>query len=1117
MDSIEYTNSLIIDFLNKVIEGSFDKQDVIISLENLNRVTNLNFNIEKITNEMTIFYKIHRFLNLSFDILEIKDNNQNINEKTFSDMLLEISTKHCHTETKDDKCYKCVYHKESLICHLFFAMFKTMEYFPTSMSDKEKFQISVTTLLHDVGKFGCLAFSKFKNQNVTAFPFHGEYGAGILIKLWHNGFSEFFDKESWENSCRSISVHMCGYSETNFDTEQAEYKMNLLRTETQQVKKILYHMSFGDKLGAWHEDEVSLEPNFIVSRQRFKDEIEKDFDFNKFKKDNKLYGTIIQICGMSSSGKSTFIKKIIESFLENGINTKSIEIVERDMIMFQTVCEEKKILFDGIKLFGEDYKEYYSIYKKKELSKKVNKKMFKIIGDSLLKGKIVIVDTVASYFNAFDAIFPPSVVTSLRISIDISRNKFITEQDGERLGLTLQEQIKAHGNVNLLNWLCDGSLPRKNSQGMLPLMTSRSTSRNISKIDENHSNRMKPHLRFQVSWNNLGYTNVFNFLQHLSKLTDYENGSDNDEDKMDIVKLIEKLYTNKGYDGVKKFFIERKYTCSTPALFKNTNYEKRCFYIKYLEHCNIFDKKFSRQGRGSIFFVLDSGKVICLKNLLQRGIEYLTGNHIKNGISENENVTSEGNLDYLDEIQRETIRTIVNKNNKGKINGWMSFKNDGSLSGWTLYPITHPSYLIMSQGIDSSNDPRDEFSKVIFNTCRERGLPFLPVLSSSGTLTISEAILSYNVTSICCGLCDINYETLCEDVKNGMEPVHAFVNYALDRILANFESFWSRTPLNCQQYPMCLSFEAIVPFRVCAWKGFHPELAVSYEKSSYNFLGCMFNIGDSAGNYRAHFQLEELICLTGWKQPMSWKVDHVYKIETMSSNLDKVIRDEMTEQEFLAKHPPFVPLENENVCNILDYEGFVFYVVTEGNIGLINQELDFELDYGKIKTVPYYISHKINEKNIEQILSLPQSAERKLPLVSVVKNFYPSIRESLITITENARKLLIETSESDNDIFNSIPDKGKITFRMRDFKTQCKMIINIAELWHSKIFLIFQQVYSCFEDSDEMKKFLKIFVMEMEIWNDNYIDKVTQIIDDKHDCIKKLLSMFLLCNKTVIP
>ena len=90
---------------------------------------------------------------------------------------------------------------------------------------------------------------------------------------------------------------------------------------------------------------------------------------------------------------------------------------------------------------------------------------------------------------------------------------------------------------------------------------------------------------------------------------------------------------------------------------------------------------------------------------------------------------------------------------------------------------------------------------------------------------------------------------------------------------------------------------------------------------------------------------------------------------------------------------------------------------------------------------------------------------------------------------------------------------------MRDFKTQCKMIMNIAELWHSKIFLIFQQIYTCFEDSDEMKQFLKKFVMEMEmeIWNDNYIDKVTQIIDDKHDCIKKLLSMFLLCNKTVIP
>lgn len=43
-------------------------------------------------------------------------------------------------------------------------------------------------------------------------------------------------------------------------------------------------------------------------------------------------------------------------------------------------------------------------------------------------------------------------------------------------------------------------------------------------------------------------------------------------------------------------------------------------------------------------------------------------------------------------------------------------------------------------------------------------------MCTSGTLTITEAMLSYNVTSICCGMLNVNYNTLCNEAKDGLIP-----------------------------------------------------------------------------------------------------------------------------------------------------------------------------------------------------------------------------------------------------------------------------------------------------------------------------------------------------------
>lgn len=165
------------------------------------------------------------------------------------------------------------------------------------------------------------------------------------------------------------------------------------------------------------------------------------------------------------------------------------------------------------------------------------------------------------------------------------------------------------------------------------------------------------------------------------------------EAESDITHLISYLYSLNGHQSVKDFFEEKAYICSCPSLMKKIEFEEKCFYIKYMEHCRIFNYKFYRQDRGSIFIKLSSGKIVCIKNLLQREIEYLTGVHIKHNITENENIKINKDLSYLDEHQQNILKTFIART---PIDGYLSFKNDGSLSGINFYPKNSEIYNVIS-------------------------------------------------------------------------------------------------------------------------------------------------------------------------------------------------------------------------------------------------------------------------------------------------------------------------------------------------------------------------------------------------------------------------------------
>ena len=1106
ISDITYADILVKNFLNGLINGEFNLEEFVKDVHPF-----ISLDMTKLRPKEMHLYRITEFLNIPFYVWTIVDSVQSIEEETFGSLLQKIALKNCHNEGE----FRCAYHRESLITHLIFSMLKCAERVPQFIPVKQQIQFMIMALLHDIGKFGCASLLKYNDKKVTCFTFHGEYGGGLLVKLWHNGFSAFFNKDEWEDLVRTISVHMCGYHETTTTTVQAKLKHTLLRVESTSIKNKLYWLSMADAEGGCPEAHLGKDlPKYMAFRETFKNTIDHEFDLKKFKTDEKLTGTIIQLCGMSGSGKSKITKNIVGHFIAKGVDPNAIVIVERDAI----ICNiTSKRIGEGLcdtKPTGEKFSRLYAEYKRLNLADVVNKKMMKIIDDGIRQGKIVIVETVANFFSTADNIYPESAMNSLKIAVDVLRNDLLTEEDASRIGVTLKKQIEINGEVSSLNWLPKHSLPGTLGSGRLGYLASiASASSGVESICKDVRYKSRPHFRHQISWN-LGHRNLFNLLDHVGNAVEYIQNGSIDENNVDITHLISHLYETSKYEGVKRFFNERAFMCSPPALMRGTKYEEVSFYIKYLEHCRIFGPKFSRQGRGSIFMKMPSGKMVCIKNLLQRGVEYLTGQHVKDGITENENIKIDGDWSHLDTIQQSTMKAFMTGD---KVDIWASGKNDGSLCGINIYPVGSEVHMVIRELIMNSTNPRDDFSRMILCESEKRNLPFLPVLCSQGTLTMTDVMLPFNVTAICCGMCGISYDDLCTAASNGMTPQNAMEMYAIEQFLTSLNTFWTNAPIACQRETMCASFESIVPKRRDAWGNPHPEFAISYDKSSFRFLGCMFLVGDTSGQYRAHFQLDELINGTGWDQPLCWKINHTKRAELMISSIDKILYGEMTEDEFFEKFKPF----NTNASRTFDYEGFVFFVHIPDSdpIGLAREstKFDYDVDYGKGKTNGYYKGHKVKESNLPFLLSLPVSAGSIIPLVGAVQEFYPKLFSSLVSISDEIRKILSEAANLDHTIYTSLSEgKVKESYKTQKDEVKARMIVNVSPQWNSVSYEIHKKEFPSLVNEDETHQLLRRLVMKIEPWKDNYIGTITYIVESKHIVIKELFGIIIRSQGVVV-
>lgn len=1012
-----------IEFVHNLIDGKFAIGAYLQQISDHITVNHCDLNI---------LNNIHKFLNVKTNVF-VNQNGQQMLSLTFGDLLLEMSNDHYHS--KND-C-TCKYHEESLIEHSIYAMLKCIEIMPLSMNLMDRTRIAIVALFHDIGKINTCITIKKKDAGIIAFPFHGEYGCGIMMKMWTVN-NPFFNYHQWSTLCRTISVHMCGYHSTDYTDHNTQYKMKLLHFENDDVKETLHWLCYGDKSG---KISPYVDENVIDILKQFKTNVMDTFKLNTFYTNMGYTGFLIKLCGRSGVGKSTFATTLINTFLTNGVERKQIVYIERDLVMCNTSLahQKKDLLLE--KPNSALYNECYKYYKEHKLQESVNNTIRNAITHS--KNKIVIVDTLMNLYTSANQIYSSCCKSMFRININVIRNAIVDEQTCSRMDISLDEQLLLMGEVTATQWL-----PKDVNLYNLTATTT-------NKIVGTHI--IQPHMCFQVAWNNttvVGMDEVQKIVGEISKVVNTNQD------------IIEFLSTFDNLAEIKNFMENNAVLMNYPPISLNTSMAQKCFLLKYLDYNKNFHKTWMRQVRGTAFIFVD-GKYICIKNLLQKGMEYLTMLHRKNDIMSNE--TSFGTFDV---VQQDIMDKI--KNNKS-LHSTLSFKGDGSLFGVILIPKSNEK-LATTMSEMLVNCP---IAKMVMEKASIYG--FIPVLCSSGTLTVDSTKIGYFVTSILCGMMGFDIEEL-HDIALLKTPLQVLEEYVIDEFLQRINTFWTLSE-NFQQDIMCLSFEAVCKQRKCAWNNVQNVLAVSYDHCSLKFLGCTFNVGNTMGSYRAHFQLGDVPSKCGFIEPLFWHCTHTSDVGTITENISNVLQSRMTIEDFYVIHP----YQNQygNIRMDLDYEGFVIYVkINDNAIGTLVH--DYDIDYGKAKTIEYYECHKMSFKDTCKLDKYNDNVSVHMPIIGNIKRFHKHSRSYISNIINNVHILLMECCEKTHELYKyqlllSSKHKMLTSFNKMDIvkgkNTMCKMIIKTFENFDNYYLAIIKEHFS-------------VDVEDIKIWN-MILEKVT--------------------------
>jgi len=352
-------------------------------------------------------------------------------------------------------------------------------------------------------------------------------------------------------------------------------------------------------------------------------------------------------------------------------------------------------------------------------------------------------------------------------------------------------------------------------------------------------------------------------------------------------------------------------------------------------------------------------------------------------------------------------------------------------------------------------DNQNEFSKIVLRAAHDLLMPYIPVISTSGTLMITDNMVDYFVTSFIEAMKIHTSEELAQMVnekktyidvltapKDILTPIHLFL-MSIEKLFVRItksEKFRNSPTIHDR---CTFSFEAVCANKTSAWGTSHPELTVSYEHSSLTFLG--FSYGCDEINFTPHFAIDINSSLSNiFEEPLYWNVDNTTTINRMINGLTDIIYERTTVVDYLNTYPPSnTPRYSTNV---IDYEGFVFYIHVSGN----------EWDYSKIKTQAYYKLHKIKDININYILELAKirTAQIAFPQIRIVDSIEIGLSEKLPIIMERIQREL----RTNDTLVEGLPEKARKSMAKYTEVIRFKILINQSTKWDDLCCQIFRDV-----------------------------------------------------------
>lgn len=980
---------------------------------------------------------------------EIKDGIQVMSDLTFKSLFDHIKSKEWHSnESKTKKSH----HSESLYDHCINTAEKSYNNaYYLGFSEHECKKCFFLGLLHDIGKPG----TYLEGNTFIGFKGHGIVGASILENAWTDEIytSLGISKDEWGDICVCTAVHMCGY----FLTQNTEYHSFYFKILSPSVKKLLSILRNADQLSLVPHDDSDtdikkMEKELIETQKKFNESINLENDITndeirKFLIENKQNnGIIFTINGASASGKTTYAQKLEEQLIGNGVKKTHILTMSRDIYIVNYYLKINKLDYiSEIEITPELYIKAYEFYNsnKKDNFNIINALILYDISKILISGGIVIIHSLITMFPAISNIIPELAINTIKISIWLNRNKLIKKSDSEdRLGFSIDSQIKLHGNLNIFN-------PLPQNLNWYNLISS-------TEFNDLNNSKYRPHLTLVTSWNGCSEKNIYYILEKLIyNIYIYNQSISRIPTLIDVYNMtdIEILEHLKTIENIKTFFTLHNYRV---YIMGNT------IGIKYIDGINkLWRPLWARKMRGKYYYIHDNGKITVIKDTLIRGMEILPEKYIKAGILETQDTDIKRNNSIFDDIQQELIKQFKCDNILTR-ETYITLKVDGSLIIINIYPVKSEQYLIMSNIIESY---ADNFTKLLYNYCKENKLPLITI-STNGTLFIGDLMQDYFLTSI--------QNLISFEVKSLSDWVDIIPIFT--KLILEYYKHLTKFLKNNNFVSIC--FESICKNRTTFLGKIHTELAVNYDNNNLILLGLCNN-----NKYYPHFKLPLII----FTQPWYLSINNTSQVFQILDMMHQIVCDEIDINELFKLNKDIKTLISRDI----HVEGLILLSYLENG----------SVDYEKIKTQEYYTCHNIKKDNLSIVFNYHKNYDNYYPIIKNIRNFTENLNPSLLKIinvsfnmlkkeinkessfyiklNDNTKKCIdkvINNIELENDINNNIGIALKI------FLNNKNIIENINELFIP----IIKDIYiNRTAPIDEFIIFLKHLLMSTKPWINN--------------------------------